>query len=266
MISYPELPTLRTTGFTKWFIESFSVYWWLSKKVLDVKQSSGKGLGKSDGICQEEGLAFLSGDKHRTGFLEDQDVIRSGAAQEISNERRHENSLDLEIPSTIAEEASGDDAVPPEKRSREEETIDDEDDGLMMPEVPTDEAVRDPIVASEEEPRDFEVDPKSPPADLPEDSDNFEPSMDATFDDASNELMEAESIPLVVEEEQGVPAADPGLGVSSTSFDKAEESPHADIPSPAAPIGKSFLITLPTVPDMGSRPTEHGESSFEPSR
>ena len=38
-----------------------------------------------------------------------------------------------------------------------------EDDGLMMPEVPTDEAVTDPIVASEEEPRDSEVDPESPP-------------------------------------------------------------------------------------------------------
>ena len=94
----------------------------------------------------------------------------------------------------------------------------------MMPEVPADEAVTDPIVASEEEPKDSEVDPKSPlgmtsffsslflyshllmyifcflPADLPEDSDDFEPSMDATFDDASDELMEVESIPLVVEE------------------------------------------------------------------
>ena len=95
----------------------------------------------------------------------------------------------------------------------------------MMPEVPTDEAVTDPIVASEEEPRDSEVDPESPPgmtsfllffffvflyrhlltyfflpADLPEDSDDFEPSMDTTFDDVSDELMEAESIPLVVEE------------------------------------------------------------------
>ena len=38
-----------------------------------------------------------------------------------------------------------------------------EDDGLMMPEVPTDEAVTDPIVASEEELRDSEVDPESPP-------------------------------------------------------------------------------------------------------
>ena len=59
---------------------------------------------------------------------------------------------------------------------------------------------------------------------------------------------------------------DPGVGASSTSLDEAEASPHADIPSPAAPIGKSFLITLLTVHDMGSRPTEHGESSSESSR
>ena len=52
--------------------------------------------------------------------------------------------------------------------------------------------------------------------------------------------------------EQGVPAVDPGVGASSTSFDEAKASPHAGIPSPAAPIGNSFLITLPTVPDMGS--------------
>ena len=39
------------------------------------------------------------------------------------------------------------------------------------------------------------------PVDLPEDSDNFEPSMDATFDDASDEFMEVESIPPVVEED-----------------------------------------------------------------
>ncbi|XXG47598.1 hypothetical protein AAC387_Pa02g2222 [Persea americana] len=147
----------------------------------------------------------------------------------------------------------------------------------MMPEVPADEAVMDPIVASEVEPRDSEVDPESPP----KDSDDFAPSMDATFDDASDELMEAESIPQVVEEgcevteevplsfsepEQGVPAVDPRVGAFSTSFDEAEASPLADIPSPAAPIGKSFLITLPTVPNMGSRPTEHGKSSSEPSR
>ena len=98
-----------------------------------------------------------------------------------------------------------------------------------MPEVPADEAVTDQIVASEEAPRDSGVDPESSlgmislppffhlfvfslplladiyffiflPIDLPEDSNNFEPSMDATFDDASDELMEAESIPPVVEE------------------------------------------------------------------
>ena len=39
-----------------------------------------------------------------------------------------------------------------------------EDDDLMMPRVPADEAVTDPIVASEEEPRDSEVDPESPPS------------------------------------------------------------------------------------------------------
>ena len=74
-------------------------------------------------------------------------------------------------------------------------------------------------------------------------------------------------VPLSFSEpEQGVHAVDPGVGASSTSFDEAEASPHVDIPSSAALIGKSFLITLPTVPDMGSRPTEYGESSSEPSR
>ena len=38
-----------------------------------------------------------------------------------------------------------------------------EDDDLMMPKVPADEAVTDPIAASEEKPRDSEVDPESPP-------------------------------------------------------------------------------------------------------
>ncbi|KAJ8627582.1 hypothetical protein MRB53_020889 [Persea americana] len=312
-ISYPELPTFRTDGLTKWFVERFSAYRGLSKKELDVKQSSGKGLGKSDGVHREEVLAFLSGERHRTGFLEEQDVIRLGAAQEIPSEvleqlaeeeaevaawiqaERAKASMESTGKIRSSSEDSGerpdfdggegassrDDDEPPEKRSRGEETIDDEDDGLMMPEVLTDEAVTDPIVASEEEPRDFEVDPESPPADLPEDSDDFEPSMDTTFDDVSDELMEAESIPPVVEEgcevieevplsfsepEQGVPMTDPGVEASSTNFDEAEANPPTDIPSPAGPIGKSFLITLPTVPDTGSRPTEHGESSSEPSR
>ena len=62
-----------------------------------------------------------------------------------------------------------------------------------------------------------------------------------------------EEVPLSFSEpEQGVPVTDPGVRVSSTSFDEAEASPHADIPSPTALIGKSFLITLPTVHDMGS--------------
>ena len=52
--------------------------------------------------------------------------------------------------------------------------------------------------------------------------------------------------------EQGVPVTDPGVGASSTSFDEAEASPPTDISSPAALVGKSFLITLPTVHDMGS--------------
>ena len=86
MIFYPELPTFRTTGFTKWFVESFSVHRGLSKKELDVKQSSGKGLGKSDGVHREEVLAFLSREKHKIGFLDDRDVIRSGAVQEILGE------------------------------------------------------------------------------------------------------------------------------------------------------------------------------------
>ncbi|KAJ8649208.1 hypothetical protein MRB53_002231 [Persea americana] len=83
MISYPELPTFQIAGFTKWFMESFSVHQGLSKKELDVKQSSAKGLGKSDGFRREEVLAFLSGEKHKIGFLDDRDVIRSGAVQEM---------------------------------------------------------------------------------------------------------------------------------------------------------------------------------------
>ena len=101
-----------------------------------------------------------------------------------------------------------------------------EDDDLVLPEVPADKVVTDPVVAFEEEPRDSRVDPESSPgmislpflpfcfsllpladtflvflpADLPQDSDDFEPSMDVTFDDASDEFMEAKSIPPVVKE------------------------------------------------------------------
>ena len=92
-----------------------------------------------------------------------------------------------------------------------------EDENLVMPEVPVDEAVMDPVAASEEL-RDSGEGPESPPgmkmifflnllthifvflsADLPEDSD-FEPSMDMAFDDASDEQMEIESTPLIMEE------------------------------------------------------------------
>ena len=38
-------------------------------------------------------------------------------------------------------------------------------------------------------------------ADLPQDSDDFEPSVDTTFDDASDELMETRSIAPAVEED-----------------------------------------------------------------
>ncbi|MDL1139804.1 hypothetical protein PS029_20785 [Yersinia pestis] len=86
MISYPVLLTSRTAGFAKWFAESFSAYRGLSKKELDVKLASGKGLGKSDGIRREEVWAFLSGEKHKIGFLGDQGVIGSEAVREIPDE------------------------------------------------------------------------------------------------------------------------------------------------------------------------------------
>ncbi|KAJ8634480.1 hypothetical protein MRB53_008747 [Persea americana] len=260
MISYPELPTLRTAGSTKWFIESFSAYRGLSKKELDVKQSSGKGLRKSDGVRREEVMAFLFGDKHRTGFLEDQDVIRSGAAQEIPDEVLEQLAEEeAEVAAWIQAEwakasmESTGKSKPSSEDSGEMLYFDggactssnsSQDDGMMMPKVPADEEVTDPIVASEEEPRDSKVDPES------------SPGCEVT-----------EEVPLSFSEpERGVPAADPGVGASSTSFDEAEASPRADIPSPVAPIGKSFLLTLPTVPDMGSRQIEHGEFSSEPSR
>ena len=42
--------------------------------------------------------------------------------------------------------------------------------------------------------------------------------------------------------------------------------PRGDIPFPTTPIGKSLLISLPPLPDMGNRPTECGEFLFGPSR
>ena len=93
-----------------------------------------------------------------------------------------------------------------------------------MPEVLTDEAVTNPVAASEEGPRDSGVvlEPLPGtisfalpfffmpsfadilfvflPVDSPQDSEDFEPSLDATFDDALDEFMEAESIPPIIEE------------------------------------------------------------------
>ena len=83
MISYHELPTFRTACFMKWFVESFLVYQGLFKKELNVKQSSGKGLGRSDSVQRKEVLAFLFGEKHKIGFLDEHDIIRSEAIQEL---------------------------------------------------------------------------------------------------------------------------------------------------------------------------------------
>ena len=84
----------------------------------------------------------------------------------------------------------------------------------------------DPVAASKEEPRDSGVVPEPLPgmtsfafppfcfslppfadiffvfllANLPQNSDDFEPSMDVTFDDASDEFMGVKSIPPVVKE------------------------------------------------------------------
>ena len=138
-------------------------------------------------------MAFLSGEKHKIGFLCEWDIIRSGVVQEVPgevlkqleeeeveidawmqaertkasmestgksrpssedsskrpdfdggagtssrpshrskrkigqrrNKRRHEDSPDLEVPLTIAEEVSKDVDEPLERRSREKETTDD---------------------------------------------------------------------------------------------------------------------------------------------
>ena len=74
------------TDFTKSFVESFLVYRGFSKKELDVKKSFGNGLGRSDGARREEVLAFLSEEKHRIGFLDEQDVSRSEAVWEVPSE------------------------------------------------------------------------------------------------------------------------------------------------------------------------------------
>lgn len=50
MIYYPKLPTSRTVGFTEWFVERFSEYRGLFKKDLNVKKSSRKAPGRSNGV------------------------------------------------------------------------------------------------------------------------------------------------------------------------------------------------------------------------
>ncbi|XXG62801.1 hypothetical protein AAC387_Pa05g1107 [Persea americana] len=154
-----------------------------------------------------------------------------------------------------------------------------EDDDLIAPGVLANEAVMDPIVASEEEPRDSRVVLESSHANLLEDSNDFEQSMDATFDDAPYEFMEAESSPLIVEEgceatrevppsssgpEQGVPAVDPEVG-ATFSFGVAEMKPLDEIPLPASSIGRNLLTIPPMKHDKGSRPMERGETSSGPS-
>ena len=47
--------------------------------------------------------------------------------------------------------------------------------------------------------------------------------------------------------------------------DAAEARPHVKIPSPAAPIGKCYVVTLPIGHDLGSQSSEKGESSSGPS-
>ena len=129
--------------------------------------------------------------------------------------------------------------------------------------------------------------------------------MEANDDDASDEFMEEESFPPVVEEgtlvitltliflnriifipfcvaltdfgvteespslpsepEQEMPEVDPEVGISRTSSDTIEEIPRAEISSSGAPSGKSPFTPLPVVHDMSSRPVEKGESSSDSS-
>ena len=56
--------------------------------------------------------------------------------------------------------------------------------------------------------------------------------------------------------EQGVPAVDPEVEASYTSFGAAEVRPHVDIPSPVSSIGNSLLITPLIRHDTGSWPIE----------
>ena len=62
-----------------------------------------------------------------------------------------------------------------------------------------------------------------------------------------------------------MPAIDPEVKTSSTSFNVARVKLHEKIPSLVSSIGKSLMITPLTEHDMFSRLMAHGESSFGPS-
>ncbi|WP_193450560.1 hypothetical protein, partial [Streptomyces plicatus] len=74
-----------------------------------------------------------------------------------------------------------------------------------------------------------------------------------------------ESPSLPSDSEHGMPEVDPEAGTPVAGSDTVEEIPRVEIPSSAAPIGKSSFVFLPTGHDMSSRPTEKGESSSGPS-
>ncbi|XXG42063.1 hypothetical protein AAC387_Pa01g2413 [Persea americana] len=251
MISYPELPTFLTVGFTKWTSSEQELYkevpgevlkqleeeeakidaWIQADRAKASMESTGKSRLSSEDFSErldfDGGAGTSSKPSHRSKRKRGQ----------CRNKRRHEDSPDLEVPLTIAEEVSGDDDEPSEKRNREEEAIDDGDDDLMMPEVPTDEAVTDPIVASEKAPSDFGGVPKS--------SHGCEPI--------------GEVPPSSSGLQQGVPAVDPEVGATS-SFGATEMKSHDEIPSSASSIRQSLLTIPPMKHDRGSRPMERGLS------
>ena len=62
-----------------------------------------------------------------------------------------------------------------------------------------------------------------------------------------------------------MPAADPDIGTSSTSFDAVEVKPREEVPSPVSLIGNDFLITPPASHDKCGRRMDLGETSYGPS-
>ncbi|XXG85566.1 hypothetical protein AAC387_Pa11g0619 [Persea americana] len=148
-------------------------------------------FGPEGGVLVEDGLVVFDGPRFRrfqsarrisTFYILTESSRRVGHDEPIFRTIRGPEMIGCqnEVSTTIAEEVSGDADEPPEKRSRDEGTINDaKDDDLVTSEVLADEAVTDPIVASEQEPRDSGVVPEYLHVDLPEDCDDFEPSMDA---------------------------------------------------------------------------------------